>query len=325
MPLDKALSRVLARVATLATGDRLMASPLRYRWFDHVFSPACTLGDTDRLVAAALFRHMSAAGSCYPSATTIAGQCGKSERTIWRAVDRLQKAGLLTIPTKRPIVRNGAGMNVNVYQAVLPPPPETNHHDTAMSRSSENHHDTGDQITMTDRADHHDTAMSYKPTNRTYQGTGRAKARKTVSKDGEREEWWTQAVDDLVNRRRYPSHLTGDQLLPVMAELSISTYGVDERQARSAIEERRERLRAGETLGNLAEKKGGGGNGSVDYVTRRLMFEFPENAPEVKAELVEKFGTRAFASAWVRVQHERDDKFYPAMMAELEESGEVAT
>ena len=178
---------------------------------------------------------------------------------------------------------------------------------------------------MSNRANDSVTAMTLKPPNRTSQGTGRTFVRKTVSEDGERKERWTQAVDDLVNRRRFPSHLTGDQLLPVMAELSISTYGVDERQARSAIEERLERLRSGNTLEDLAEKKGAGGNGSVDYVTLRLMFEFPENAPEVKAELDEKFGTSAFTSAWVRVQHECDEKFYSAMMAELEESGEVAT
>ncbi len=68
-----------------------------------------------------------------------------------------------------------------------------------------------------------------------------------------------------------------------------------------------------------------GGFASGDYVTRRLMFEFPENAPEVKAELVQRFGTHAVASAWVRVQHECDDKFYSAMIAELEGSEEATT
>ena len=177
---------------------------------------------------------------------------------------------------------------------------------------------------MSNRANDSVTAMTLKPPKEPPNRTGRTFVRNTVSQEGKGQERWSRALGDLVDRKSYPSHLTGDQLLPVAVELSISTVGVDERQMRSAIEDRLRRLRTGESLGDLAEK-GGNGNGSVDYVTRRLMFEFPQNAPEVKAELVEKFGTRAFASAWVKVQHERDDKFYPAMMAELEESGEVAT
>ncbi len=119
--------------------------------------------------------------------------------------------------------------------------------------------------------------------------------------------------------------MTDTEKVSVADELSISTRGLDDAKLVSAIEEGVASLKAGDTLEDLAEKKWAGGNGSVDYVTRRLMFEFPENAPEVKAELVEKFGTRAVDSAWVRVQHERDDKFYPAMMAELEGSEEATT
>ena len=64
---------------------------------------------------------------------------------------------------------------------------------------------------------------------------------------------------------------------------------------------------------------------TVDYVTGRLMSEFPENAPEAKANLIEEHGNQAFHAAWVKVQFEPDEKFYPALMAELEESKAMAT
>ena len=113
-------------------------------------------------------------------------------------------------------------------------------------------------------------------------------------------------------------------MLSVMVELSISTSGVDEWQARSAIEERLERLRAGATLKDLPGKKGGGGN-DVDYATRRLMFEFGADAIGTADALKAKFGAAAFAEAWVKVQHESDDKFYVALMAELETTESVTT
>ncbi len=247
-----------------------MASSLRLRWFDHIFSPECTLSDTDRLVAASLFKHMDTHGRCWPSGPTIAGECGKSLSSVRRAVTRLRKAGLITIPTKRPIARNGTGTAVNIYQAVIRQQSEANHSVIPVTPPSRNDSVISDGMTVSDRANDSVTAMTLKPPKEPPNRTGRTFVRKTVSEGGK--ERRTRALDDLVNRKSYPSHLTGDQLLPVATELSISTVGVDERQMRSAIEDRLGRLRAGESLNDLAEKKGGSGNGSaVCSMTRVIL------------------------------------------------------
>ena len=94
--------------------------PPRYGWLDLVYSPECSLSDTDRLVATVLFIHMDAGGRCWPSAATIARRLGKCERSVRRSIASLKEAGLVTVPDKLPVIRNGSGFKVNIYQAVIP-------------------------------------------------------------------------------------------------------------------------------------------------------------------------------------------------------------
>jgi hypothetical protein len=65
---------------------------------------------------------MDKGGRCFPSGATLAKDCRRSERQIWRAIDNLKKAGLLAIPEKRK-TRNGvSGFKVNLYQGLIPEP-----------------------------------------------------------------------------------------------------------------------------------------------------------------------------------------------------------
>ena len=120
MPLDKALSRVFALAATLATDGLLMAAPFRFKWHDCVFSSDSGLCTTDRAVASALFKRMNSHGECYPSKQTVGEFSGVSLKTAERAIKRLEKAGFLAITGKKSIPGRGSVYRTNVYQATLP-------------------------------------------------------------------------------------------------------------------------------------------------------------------------------------------------------------
>ena len=220
------------------------------------------------------------------------------------------------------IARNGTGTAVNIYQAVIRQQSEAHHSVTAMTPPSRNDSVISDGMTVSYRANDSVTAMTLKPPKEPPNRTGRTFVRKTVSKDGEREERWSRALDDLVDRKSYPSHLTGDQLLPVAGELSISTVGVDERQMRSAIEDRLGRLRAGESLEALAQKKGSSGNGSAmgsmtRVILRKLTQNFGDDAKQLSDDLYDLYGRGNVEATAILFEHKPDDEFYDLLTEKL--------
>ncbi len=111
---------MLAVVASLATDGQLMAKSFNFRWHDYVNSKHGPESMMDRAVAAALFKRMDKGGRCFPSCATLAKDCRRSERQVWRSICSLKKTGLLAIPEKRK-TRNGAsGFKVNLYQGLIP-------------------------------------------------------------------------------------------------------------------------------------------------------------------------------------------------------------
>ena len=58
---------------------------------------ASDLGSSARLVALVLSTHMDRNGaSCFPSLTTLERETGLSRKTVWKSIDKLEEAGLLT-------------------------------------------------------------------------------------------------------------------------------------------------------------------------------------------------------------------------------------
>jgi Helix-turn-helix domain len=58
---------------------------------------ASDLGSSARLVALVLSTHMNRnGGSCYPSLTTLERETGLARKTVWKSIDALETAGLLT-------------------------------------------------------------------------------------------------------------------------------------------------------------------------------------------------------------------------------------
>ena len=100
------MSGVLALVAFVAADGQLVAKSFNFRWHDYVNSECGPKSLMDRVVAGALFKRMDKDGRCFPSGATLAKDCRRSERQIWRAIDSLKSAGLLAVPTKRK-TRNG--------------------------------------------------------------------------------------------------------------------------------------------------------------------------------------------------------------------------
>ncbi len=97
-----------------------MAKSFNFQGHDYVNSEDGPKSTMDRAVAGALFKRMDKGGRCFPSCATLAKDCRRSERQVWRSIDRLKKAGLLAIPEKRK-TRNGAsGFKVNLYQGLIP-------------------------------------------------------------------------------------------------------------------------------------------------------------------------------------------------------------
>ncbi len=97
-----------------------MAKSFNFRWHDFVNSEYGPVSAMDRAVAAAIFKRMDKGGRCYPSGATIAKDCRRSERQVWRSINNLKKAGLLAIPAKRKTRNDTSGFAVNVYQGLIP-------------------------------------------------------------------------------------------------------------------------------------------------------------------------------------------------------------
>jgi hypothetical protein len=73
------------------------------------------LDATAKLVAYTLSTFMNGAGTCWPSKGLLAVRCGRSVRTVDRAIERLEAAGFLVVGRTR-------GRTSNRYEAVLPNP-----------------------------------------------------------------------------------------------------------------------------------------------------------------------------------------------------------
>ena len=97
-----------------------MAKSFNFRWHDFVNSEYGPVSAMDRAVAAAIFKRMDKGGRCYPSGATLAKDCRRSERQVWRSINSLKKAGLLAIPAKRKTRNDTSGFAVNVYQGLIP-------------------------------------------------------------------------------------------------------------------------------------------------------------------------------------------------------------
>jgi hypothetical protein len=104
----------------MAADGQLMAKPFNFLWHDFVNSENGPVSTTDRAVAGALFKRMDKDGRCFPSAATLAKDCRRSERQVWRSIDSLKRVGLLVVPTKRKTRNGTSGFMVNVYQGLIP-------------------------------------------------------------------------------------------------------------------------------------------------------------------------------------------------------------
>jgi Helix-turn-helix domain len=89
----------------------VVALPFVAKWRNAVRDSG--MSSTTKLVGLVLSTYMSADGRCWPSKQTIADGCGLgSRRSVDRAVDNLERAGLLAISRSK-------GHSSNGYQAVL--------------------------------------------------------------------------------------------------------------------------------------------------------------------------------------------------------------
>lgn len=73
------------------------------------------LDPTAKLIAYTVSTFMNGTGSCYPRKLLIAVRCGRSVRTVDRAIRRIELAGYL-------VVGRSLGRTSNRYEATLPNP-----------------------------------------------------------------------------------------------------------------------------------------------------------------------------------------------------------
>ena len=129
--------------------------------------------------------------------------------------------------------------------------------------------------------------------------------------------------------RRYTRELDMEtELLPVCAELGIDTRGRNERELRSSLESAVERLRAGERLESLAEKRGdtGGssdGNHWQHTLLKRLAMDLGEEAEPRLRKRCEIYGKACVDAAAVSTLNELN--FHEALTARLGEQKELAS
>ena len=130
-------------------------------------------------------------------------------------------------------------------------------------------------------------------------------------------------LDDLASGRRYARQLTDAEKVSVADELSISTRGLDDFKLVSAIEEAVASLKAGATLGDLAGKKGGSGNGSAvgsmtRVILRKLTQNFGDDAKQLSDDLYDLYGRGNVEAAAILFEHKPDDEFYDLLTEKLE-------
>lgn len=83
----------------------------RLTWTMAFSAPESGLSPTTRFVLWTLSRWMDAEGSCWPSKSSIAACCGKSERVVQRALSEARACGWLEVE---------AGARTPVYRAAIP-------------------------------------------------------------------------------------------------------------------------------------------------------------------------------------------------------------
>ena len=95
-----------------------MLSPL-FTWRSAISDPSHDLPSTARHVALALSLHMNErGGSCFPAISTLAGETNLDDRTVQRAIRRLEADRWLVVAAKGGM-KNGSRV-ANTYRAVFP-------------------------------------------------------------------------------------------------------------------------------------------------------------------------------------------------------------